>query len=91
MEEIKDATMAPEADKGIKKDKLKEKKEKEKKEKEKKERSRKINIRIAPGNWGRLERYVENFNANPERTASKMKFTDIINEAVGEHFAQGAN
>ena len=54
--------------------------------KSKKESSKMINIRIAPGNWTRLEKYITEFNANPERSMSKLKYTNAINEAVSEYF-----
>jgi len=50
-------------------------------------KSKKVNIEIAPGNWVRLEKFINDFNDNPERTASKMKYTNVVNDALAMFFA----
>ena len=57
-------------------------KKKDKNKKEKKSDSKKINVKIAPGNWTRLEKCLDDYNKNPERTTSKLKYTNVLNEAV---------
>jgi len=59
----------------------------EKVEKKNKEKdSRKVNVKITPGNWKRIEKFMEDFNNNPERTSSKLKYTNIINDAISVFF-----
>jgi hypothetical protein len=48
--------------------------------------SRKINVEIAPANRRCMERYIEKYNDRPERTTPKIKYTDIINEALDMFF-----
>ena len=50
-------------------------------------KSKKVNIEIAPGNWVRLEKYINDFNDNPERTASKLKYTNVVNDALSVFFS----
>jgi len=51
-------------------------------------KSKKVNIEIAPGNWVRLEKFINDFNDNPERTASKLKYTNVVNDALAMFFAE---
>lgn len=51
-----------------------------------KAKAKKINLQIAPGNWSKMQSLVTAFNENPERTAPKMKFTDVVNQAIQEFF-----
>ncbi len=51
-------------------------------------KSKKVNIEIAPGNWVRLEKYINDFNDNPERTASKLKYTNVVNDALAVFFSE---
>ena len=44
--------------------------------------SKKINVEIAPGNRTALEAYIESYNARPDRTTPKIKYTDVLNLAV---------
>ena len=44
--------------------------------------SRTINVEIAPGNQEKLDRYVRAYNHTPERTTPKVKYTDVVNEAL---------
>lgn len=60
--------------------------EKKKKKDTDKKASKKLNIKIAPGNWQRIEKFINDFNGNPERTASKLKYTTVINEALSVYF-----
>lgn len=54
-------------------------------------KSKKVNIEIAPGNWVRLEKYIKGFNENPERTTSKLKYTNVVNEALSVLFSDSDN
>jgi len=53
-----------------------------------KAKSKKVNIEIAPGNWVRLEKFINDFNDNPERTASRLKYTNVVNDALALFFAE---
>jgi hypothetical protein len=44
--------------------------------------SRKINVEIAPGNQAALDRYIESYNHRPDRKTPKIKYTDVVNEAL---------
>jgi hypothetical protein len=44
--------------------------------------SRKINVEIAPGNQLAIERYIESYNHKPDRKTPKIKYTDVVNEAL---------
>ena len=44
--------------------------------------SRKINVEIAPGNQAALDRYIESYNHRPDRRTPKIKYTDVVNEAL---------
>ena len=41
-----------------------------------------INVEIAPGNREKLERYIKAYNHRPDRRTPKIKYTDVINEAL---------
>jgi hypothetical protein len=44
--------------------------------------SRKINVEIAPGNQAAMDRYIESYNHKPDRKTPKIKYTDVVNEAL---------
>jgi hypothetical protein len=44
--------------------------------------SRKINVEIAPGNQQALDRYIDSYNARVDRRTPKIKYTDVVNEAL---------
>jgi hypothetical protein len=44
--------------------------------------SRKINVEIAPGNQQALDRYIQAYNHRPDRATPKIKYTDVVNEAL---------
>lgn len=46
--------------------------------------SRKINVEIAPGNQADLDRYIQEYNHSPDRTTPKVKYTDVVNEALDQ-------
>jgi len=48
-------------------------------------KSKKINLHIAPGNWKRMEILVDSHNNNPDRQTPKLKYTDVVNEAIRMH------
>ena len=47
---------------------------------------KKINLKIAPGNWSRLKKYVHTYNET--RTGQKLNYTDVINIAIGRYFEE---
>jgi hypothetical protein len=46
--------------------------------------SRKINVEIAPGNQRAMDRYIESYNARPDRKTPKIKYTDVVNSALDQ-------
>jgi hypothetical protein len=44
--------------------------------------SRKINVEIAPGNQAAMNRYIESYNHTSDRKTPKIKYTDVVNEAL---------
>lgn len=54
-----------------------------------KKESKSVNILIAPYNWARLQKYVDDHNKDPNRSSSKLKFTDVINEVLKVYFLSG--
>ena len=46
------------------------------------EHSHKINVEIAPGNQARMARFITAYNARPDRRTPKLKYTDVVNEAL---------
>ena len=44
--------------------------------------ARTINVEIAPGNQASMDRYVQWYNHRPERSTPKVKYTDLVNEAL---------
>ena len=44
--------------------------------------SRIINVEIAPGNQQAMERYIESYNHKLDRKTPKIKYTDVVNEAL---------
>ncbi len=53
-----------------------------------KEHSRTINVEIAPGNQARMTRFIEAYNARSDRRTPKLKYTDVVNEAL-DRFLDG--
>ena len=43
---------------------------------------RTINVEIAPGNQAALDRHIEAYNTRPERSTPRVKYTDVVNEAL---------
>lgn len=41
-----------------------------------------LNVEVAPGNRTRLEAYIHGYNTRPDRKTPKIKYTDVLNEAV---------
>lgn len=41
-----------------------------------------VNIEIAPKNQSRMQSYIDNYNEKPDRVTPKIKYTDVINEAL---------
>jgi len=46
------------------------------------EHSHTINVEIAPGNQVRMARFIEGYNSRPDRRTPKLKYTDVVNEAL---------
>jgi len=44
--------------------------------------ARKINVEIAPGNQVAMEGYVDWYNHRSDRTTPKIRYTDLVNEAL---------
>jgi hypothetical protein len=44
--------------------------------------SRKINVEIAPGNQQAMDAYIEFYNRKLDRKTPKIKYTDVVNEAL---------
>ena len=60
-----------------------------KKDKGKKEKnSKKINVTVAPANWARMKKYLQSYNESENRTGPKLKYTDVINEAISRYITQ---
>ncbi|MFI5367964.1 MAG: hypothetical protein ACHQ1F_03010 [Spirochaetia bacterium] len=49
--------------------------------------SKKINVEIAPGNQAAMDRYIESYNHTQDRKTPKIKYTDVINEALDRLFS----
>ena len=49
--------------------------------------SRKINVEIAPGNQAAMDRYIESYNHKPDRKTPKIKYTDVVNQALDQLFS----
>jgi len=54
--------------------------------KREKQASKKINVEIAPGNQAAMDRFIELYNRQPDRKTSKIKYTDVVNEALDRLF-----
>jgi hypothetical protein len=50
--------------------------------KQNKETTRTINVEIAPGNQEKLDRYIKAYNHRPDRATPKIKYTDVVNDAL---------
>jgi len=44
--------------------------------------SRKINVEIAPGNQQAMDDYIQSYNHKLDRKTPKIKYTDVVNEAL---------
>ena len=44
--------------------------------------TRKINVEIAPGNQAKMDVYIEAYNGRPDRRTPKIKYTDVVNDAL---------
>jgi len=51
-----------------------------------KKNTKHVNVEIAPAVLVTLEGYIEAYNAKPERSTSKLKYTDVINAALDSFF-----
>jgi hypothetical protein len=49
--------------------------------------ARKINVEIAPGNQAKLDVYIEAYNGRPDRKTPKIKYTDVVNDALDQFLA----
>ena len=49
--------------------------------------SKEINVEIAPGNQAAMDRYIESYNHKPDRKTPKIKYTDVVNEALDKLFS----
>lgn len=47
-----------------------------------KPKSKKLHVEIAPNNWSKIKKQIEDYNANPERTTLALKPDVLINEAL---------
>ncbi len=50
--------------------------------------ARKINVEIAPAVQRELDAHIQTYNGRPERSTPKLKYTDVVNEALAQ-FLQG--
>jgi hypothetical protein len=48
--------------------------------------ARKINVEIAPGNQAKLDVYIDAYNGRPDRSTPKIKYTDVVNDALDKYF-----
>jgi hypothetical protein len=46
--------------------------------------SKKINVEIAPGNQSAMDTYISVYNTQPDRKKTRLKYTDVVNEALDE-------
>ena len=53
--------------------------------KKEKVHSRTINVEIAPGNQARMIDHIETYNARPDRRTPKLKYTDVVNDALDRY------
>lgn len=44
--------------------------------------SKKINVEIAPGNQTKMDEFIKYYNKQPDRKTPKLKYTDVVNEAL---------
>jgi hypothetical protein len=49
--------------------------------------ARKINVEIAPGNQAKLDVYIEAYNGRADRKTPKIKYTDVVNDALDQFLA----
>ena len=49
--------------------------------------ARAINVEIAPGIQEKLDLYIRAYNHKPERATPKVKYTDVINDALDRFFS----
>jgi hypothetical protein len=50
--------------------------------KQHKDAPRTINVEIAPGNQEKMDRYIKTYNRMPDRATPKIKYTDVVNDAL---------
>ena len=50
--------------------------------KQHKDAPRIINVEIAPGNQEKMDLYIKAYNHMPDRATPKIKYTDLVNEAL---------
>ena len=48
--------------------------------------TRKINVEIAPGNQAKMDLYIKGYNSRPDRSTPKIKYTDVVNDALDKFF-----
>jgi hypothetical protein len=41
-----------------------------------------VNVEIAPGNQAKMDLYIKAYNSHAERKTPKVKYTDLVNEAL---------
>jgi len=56
-----------------------------------KTKSKKINLHVAPGNWRKIQEKLEAYNQDPARTSPKLKYTDVVNDAIRVFFERKAS
>jgi hypothetical protein len=44
----------------------------------------KINVEIAPGNQAKMDFYIKTYNSRPDRKTPKIKYTDLVNDALDQ-------
>jgi len=44
----------------------------------------KVNVEIAPGNQTKMDLYIKAYNSRADRKTPKIKYTDLVNEALDQ-------
>lgn len=47
-----------------------------------------VNVEIAPGNQSRMDTYIQEYNRRPDRRTPKVKYTDVVNEALDRYLSR---
>lgn len=47
-----------------------------------------VNVEIAPGNQSRMDAWITEYNARPDRSTPKLKYTDVVNEALDAYLSR---